>query len=1001
MAQYDGSIRINTEILVKSAEKQLRALENNMEKTAEKAASLRDKMEALRTTQIPTQEYKDISSQIEKAKIELNKLLEKQEQMQRDGKDSGVSWDRMNEKIESTKSTIASAEGELKDLVDTGKAFTLGSNTEEYSKIGQQLKYTEASLETMNQQHEIAEARLEAALQKREAEKAKLRETINEEMRLAEIKRDATVEEQEIIDLLQRRKEVLQEITELEKAGVGEGYQEYYDAQGELSDIDEQINAIREARAEQEQMRSSYVGLADAARNAFKTMAKGLRDIPIAIVKAGIKGITSAVRELGNVVKKTAITPFKMLGVIAKKTFSSIGKSSKSSNNIFNKGFKNILKYGLGIRSFYMLINKLRTAIKDGFSNFANYSGSFKNAVNGLKGSALTLKNSFAAAFSPLVEMAIPYIQRVIDYLVKLMDIVGQVMAALTGQKNYTRAIKQTTGALKEQNKAQNKQLSGLDKLNNLSSDKGGGSDNGAGEMFEEAPVDDRWQNVAQWLRDMWEASDFYELGKLLGEKLKEALDNIPWDAIKEKARKIGKSLATLINGFIEVDGLGYSIGRTLAEAFNTGFEFLNAFVHELHWDSLGKFIAETLNGIFENIDWDLIYDTFVTGAKGLGDAINSFTDNLNWDAIATTISNFVNTFVDTIYTFLTTVNWKELGTNVGKTISDAWTSIDWGKAGETLGEYFKAFFDFIGKAIEAVDWEEVGKTVKDFIIGIDWAGVAESFFEAIGAIGAVFGGFAAFLWGLIEDAWNSVVEWWHETAYEDGEFTIEGLLDGIGNALKSIGRWIKEHIFEPFIRGFKSAFGIHSPSTVMEEMGEYIVNGLLNGLKNTWDSIVSWITDKIDWLKEKVQSILGLIGQADSASKGMTTGGLGGALGGAFGRSSYGYGFPPAMAALSNAEFPGYATGQVIPTNMKMHLAWLGDNNHETEVVSPLSTMKQANKEAILEVLSELGMTGGNGRSTGGEIFVFQVDGKTFFEITRGEAQKYFSRTGRSPYPT
>lgn len=78
--------------------------------------------------------------------------------------------------------------------------------------------------------------------------------------------------------------------------------------------------------------------------------------------------------------------------------------------------------------------------------------------------------------------------------------------------------------------------------------------------------------------------------------------------------------------------------------------------------------------------------------------------------------------------------------------------------------------------------------------------------------------------------------------------------------------------------------------------------------------------------------------------------------------------------------EFPGYATGQVIPTSMKKHLAWLGDNPRETEVVSPLSTIKQANKESLLEVLSELGFTGMNGRRTGNETFVFQVDGKAFF---------------------
>ena len=491
----------------------------------------------------------------------------------------------------------------------------------------------------------------------------------------------------------------------------------------------------------------------------------------------------------------------------------------------------------------------------------------------------------------------------------------------------------------------------------------------------------------------MWEASDFYDLGKVLGEKLKEALDNIPWDEIKEKARNLGKSLATLINGFIEVEGLGYSIGRTLAEAFNTGFEFLNAFVHELHWDSLGKFIAETLNGIFENIDWDLIYDTFVTGAKGLGDAINSFTDNLNWDAIATTISNFVNTFVDTIYTFITTVNWSELGTKIGTTISDAWTGIDWAKAGETLGEYFKAFFDFVGKAIETVDWQEVGKTVKDFIIGIDWAGVAESFFEAIGA---VFGGFAAFLWGLIEDAWNSVVEWWHETAFEDGEFTIEGLLDGIGSALKNIGTWIYKHIFEPFIRGFKSAFGIHSPSKVMIEMGGYIVSGLLEGLKEKWKNVVNWITDKINWLKDKLSGIAEKVTSGFSGGRGSDAKtGSRSALFSAPAVSTP-YAANPAFAALSTAPIPKLATGAVIPAN-KEFLAVLGDQKHGTNIEAPLATIE----EAVINAIAKINASSSN-NSSGNITLEIPVVINGIGEIGRAVQQfdrEFFKQSGRHAF--
>lgn len=54
----------------------------------------------------------------------------------------------------------------------------------------------------------------------------------------------------------------------------------------------------------------------------------------------------------------------------------------------------------------------------------------------------------------------------------------------------------------------------------------------------------------------------------------------------------------------------------------------------------------------------------------------------------------------------------------------------------------------------------------------------------------------------------------------------------------------------------------------------------------------------------------------------------------------------------LRNAEIPGYTTGQVIPACMEKHLAILDNNNHETEVVSPLSMIRQARKEALVETL-------------------------------------------------
>ena len=95
-------------------------------------------------------------------------------------------------------------------------------------------------------------------------------------------------------------------------------------------------------------------------------------------------------------------------------------------------------------------------------------------------------------------------------------------------------------------------------------------------------------------------------------------------------------------------------------------------------------------------------------------------------------------------------------------------------------------------------------------------------------AIGAAFGGLAAFLGGLIAEGVEAAREFFQEKIEECGGNVVLGILKGIGDALYDIGAWIKEHIFQPFIDGFKNAFGIHSPSTVMEEMGKYIVSGLL-----------------------------------------------------------------------------------------------------------------------------------------------------------------------------
>lgn len=829
MAQYDGSIRINTEITDKQAEKELKRLESSISKTADEIASLRSKMDSLKDVKIPTQEYKEVQTQIENTKKKIDDLVARQEKfLTTGGKETSSTYKRMQYDLEELRNSLPYLKGELQELINSGKAFTLGSDTGEYAQMSAQMQQLNQKMQSDTQRQSELQSALAA-----------------EEQRLADIKSNAIVSDQEIINKLERIKQLEQEIRDLKSVGVMTGYKDYDNRISELSRLKQEVKDYGNTTSEVE---SSYKNLGESIRNSFSLIGKSLKDIPIAAAKKGVEGLKSAFRGFGNIGKKT----LSFIGSGLKKATSHMlgfGKSAKNSGGLIStlgSRFKGLALSLLIFNQISKAFNAMISGIKTGFSNFAKYSSSYAQSIQNMKNAMATLGNQVAAAFAPIVQAAIPILVSLINTLTRAAAAVAQFIAAITGkstykmataiQKDYASSLKKTAGAAKDASK----QLSSLDKLNNLTSQKsggggGGGGASGAGDMFEDADVSSQIKDFANLIKKSWEEADFTEVGSIIGKKLKTALDNIPWEGIKESARKIGKSIATLINGFVEVEGLGESIGRTLAEPINTGFEFLNSFVHNLHWESVGKFIADSISGFFKNIDWDLIYDTFVTGAEGLGNAINSFVDNLDWETISNSVSNFVNTFVDTIYTFVTTVDWKELGEKVGKTISDAWVGIDWKKAGETLGETFKAFFDFIGKAIENVDWRAVGESVKDFLVGIDWAGVAESFFEAIGA---AIGGLAAFLGVLIADGVEAAKEYFQGKIEEAGGNVVLGILKGITDGIAGIGNWIVEHIFQPFMDGFKKAFGIHSPSTVMEEMGTYIVQGLLDGITSLVDNV-------------------------------------------------------------------------------------------------------------------------------------------------------------------
>ena len=114
-------------------------------------------------------------------------------------------------------------------------------------------------------------------------------------------------------------------------------------------------------------------------------------------------GVTSAFSKVGGVIRRTS----GLFGALIQKFTSGIPILNrftggvKDNGSSFGGGLKNLLKYSLGIRSLFALVNKLRSALVDGFKNLSQYSGDTNNSLSMLMSSLTQLKNAFAAFLKP------------------------------------------------------------------------------------------------------------------------------------------------------------------------------------------------------------------------------------------------------------------------------------------------------------------------------------------------------------------------------------------------------------------------------------------------------------------------------------------------------------------------------------------------------------------------------------------------------------------------
>ena len=584
----------------------------------------------------------------------------------------------------------------------------------------------------------------------------------------------------------------------------------------------EQVDAgIQQVTQSTSRLKSILSGLGGAFSKAFSVGTGALKKLA-----SGTAKVTKGFIKMSAAIPKMAMS--RLIGKV-KQTTSSLGQLFGS--------LKRIALY----RAIRAAISAITKGFSEGISNLYQYSmimdGQFSKSMDRLATSSQYLKNSLGAMAAPILNALAPAIDFVIDKIVTLLNLINQLFARLSGAATFTAAkkvgkawgdaAKSAGGAAKKAADEIKRYTLGFDELNILGKNKdddsggggGGGADTDYGSMFEELPIDSSIGDFAERLKEAFENADWESLGRLLGGKVNEIFDSIPWGEI---GTKVGKG----IDGFVKT---------------------LYYFLDEIDFRNIGSHIADLLNNALENIDFSFVGRLLVKPFTSLADLIIGFVTKLDWGLVAKSLSDCVKGIFDELSDWLDSVDWVDFGQTLWQKIKDAVTNIDYAGIAKSL-------FTFLGKAIRSSVqflfgflsgiWDDITTWWNEDIKGKDFKETWNNFWAAMGRGLTSIGEFVMdnivipFSEALFDTDW--------ETIKEVGSNIMAGIGEGIVGFFKDIGSWLKEHIVDPIVNGVKDLFGIHSPSTVMEEVGGNVAAGLLNGIAAPFKKIGQWIKKNI-----------------------------------------------------------------------------------------------------------------------------------------------------------
>ena len=751
---YDGSIRINTEITVKNAEKEL--------------GRLRSRMREMKDAKIPTEPYVKLQKEAGQASLKLAKLKALQDSLKKSGNMFSGQWRDLSEQSTEAIASIRNIKAEMRELERSGKSMQIIPAAEHdkiliealTNEIGRAQEQFNRLIARGNRMKELGQDSGETWDKFQKELQNAATQIYNAQTRLDDFRKDM------------RTVEVpTEEYGELQKhlREWQDNFRNVKTEQESLRESGKQFSAewlrtaknIQTARAELRGIQNVMSGMENKGTaflsgdktEAFAKMAEraAVLEDKIAAGNAKLgqmytrqKSVSASFGQIGKMadrlrsvlagIGKAGATAFTALKNTASRAFLGINKEVKKSSGLFSTFASRLKGIALSLLIFNWItkaFNAMVSGMKQGFTNLMDYFSGFADEVQSIKNALSTLGNQFAAAFAPVVQMVIPWLRELIGMLTTAATYASMFFSLLAGKNTFTRA--------KQVQDSYNKSLDGpaasakkaygalarfddLDVLQKREDETAGGAGSGVTkpeDMFEEVPIDSGMMDLFDRIKDL--LSDFFrplkeawdKEGQFVMDSWKYALDEV-WNLIKDIGRDFlavwnQERTIQMFEDILHIIGdIGLVIGNlahNLDEAWNknqTGLHIL-----ENIRDLFAVIIEHIRNAADATVEWSKnlnfaplleAFERFTSALYPAVDAVSGILEDFYTDVLLPlgkwTLEKGLPELLDVLTGFLEKVDWEALRNN----LKDFWEHLE--PFAETVGEGLITFLERVSDLV-------------------------------------------------------------------------------------------------------------------------------------------------------------------------------------------------------------------------------------------------------------------------------------------------------------